>query len=1364
MKRKITAILLTFALICGLFSVPVFALGISESPVTPTYWSFDGENLTLQPSFDENTSLIFVNGEEGETYTLPDSFYHKVYVITNNVAVTIPDTDKIETVLISGTGSIIRNNLTITNANTSEFTGNANNGNEIIEFYSGNDDFYCFTYSGDTTLSFSSLFGAATDYGLYQVNVDGNLTIDCILNAIEVNVTGDLFIKAPVEGDPNGLNLRTTGYKNGSLTVGGTFTADDGQMFLVDEGAAVSENIKLYYDDNGVDSEYDIDAEHFTKEFSYDALKSKFMFRGISGGEENLNDFDCRVHYSQDKSCLSIVRAESEEDLFDGERTTFNISTEPESPSIGKISFKIDLTVDCFENAIPAEDRIQTPSISILKITYPRDAEPVEEWVVRSGASTDADYTFANNTLSFTPESEAPFELIVCLDKNEYDFVTFSAPEGKILVEYTVFGNGTVAIEDFEDGIFCRNRAKAVLPDSAENIIFTVTTEDRFEEFSVDGRYYSVEYLPCDGISYNSETGKLSIPLASEQNHYYIDFNILGDQPVMPSEFQVVYNPDKFDVICTSDTGSFELFDHARCDYPEDMTNPPYITVTPKDGHTFKGMLVFTNSGEDYYVNALEDGNKFTFVNTDINCVQLIADDEPGINNYTVRYNKDIAQVSKNGSILTPDKVYYFFSNGELTFGTYEVDPYRVLVRTGADQTEDITYLYSNGYLNYTPDNDFPRTFEFYFTKAEYDCATMNPDPEHNIVELMTHGGGNIEILSTNGEPISDDCVAKYENRYRIALNNEDTNLSIKLNPFNGQSVESVRIDGEEQTADSYTGNILNINVAQNKGFVNGEIVFSNASTEKSGVFGDNLFWEYDEGSKTLTVKGNGKIPDLQSSGRPWENFKYTTSHIVIEEGVTGIGSNAFHYMTGAESVSIPSTVLSINEFAFLGLSKLKTLNIPEGVITIDRQAFQSLSSLEKLTIPSTLRKFTLTTFEGVAKLENITVATENPIFHSAGNCLINTAQKEIVLGSTKAVIPTDGSVTSIGAYSFYGSSIKNITIPKQITTIGNHAFTYSGLTEIVIPDGITTLSNNAFRLCTSLETVYIPSSVKSIEYYCFGDCNKLDSIYFCGTEDEWNTITVAEGNEPLGNVTVTYHKESEEYTSDATNHWKVCEICGEVLGKEKHTFVNGACSVCGQKPPKVNFPDVNYNDWYGPSVEYAVAAGLIKGYSNGRFGTADGIQRQDFVIILSRLSGDDLSVYEGKKSFKDVDPNAYYATALAWAKDKGVSNGYQDGSFGVGRKVTREQIMTFLHNYAKLKGCNVTVTDAEKAQIRAQYSDFVNVSSYAQEATYWALKNGVISGKQVNGKRYISPVSSAQRCEVAAMFYNIDQKGIFAK
>ena len=67
-----------------------------------------------------------------------------------------------------------------------------------------------------------------------------------------------------------------------------------------------------------------------------------------------------------------------------------------------------------------------------------------------------------------------------------------------------------------------------------------------------------------------------------------------------------------------------------------------------------------------------------------------------------------------------------------------------------------------------------------------------------------------------------------------------------------------------------------------------------------------------------------------------------------------------------------------------------------------------------------------------------ITVADGNTVYHSAGNCLIETESKTLVLGCKNSVIPTDGSVTSIGEYAFYGcTSFTSVTIPSSVTSIG---------------------------------------------------------------------------------------------------------------------------------------------------------------------------------------------------------------------------------------------------------------------------------------------------------------------------------------
>ena len=188
-------------------------------------------------------------------------------------------------------------------------------------------------------------------------------------------------------------------------------------------------------------------------------------------------------------------------------------------------------------------------------------------------------------------------------------------------------------------------------------------------------------------------------------------------------------------------------------------------------------------------------------------------------------------------------------------------------------------------------------------------------------------------------------------------------------------------------------------------------------------------------------------------------------------------------------------------------------------------------------------------------------------------------------------------------------------------------------------------------------------------------------------------------------------------------------------------------------------FPDTQSGAWYNDSVTYVVGAGIMSGYSNGKFGTSDSIQRQDFLVMLARYEGVDLSKYNYKSKFSDVARGSYYEAAVNWGAEMGIVTGYDNGKFGVGDKVTREQLVTFLYRYAKYKGIDTTCTMAEKNYVKNTYSDYKNVSLFAQDAIVWAVTYGVIGGKTPTT---IVPQGNAQRCEVAKIMYNIYLNDIF--
>ena len=128
-------------------------------------------------------------------------------------------------------------------------------------------------------------------------------------------------------------------------------------------------------------------------------------------------------------------------------------------------------------------------------------------------------------------------------------------------------------------------------------------------------------------------------------------------------------------------------------------------------------------------------------------------------------------------------------------------------------------------------------------------------------------------------------------------------------------------------------------------------------------------------------------------------------------------------------------------------------------------------------------------------------MSTENTKYHSAGNCLIETASKSLILGNNASVIPTDGSVTSITSNAFRDcTSLTSIEIPNSVTSIGNYSFqNCTGLTSIEIPNSVTSIGNRAFYGCTGLTSIEIPDSVTSLGYEVFKNCSNLTNAKLGG-------------------------------------------------------------------------------------------------------------------------------------------------------------------------------------------------------------------------------------------------------------------------
>ena len=244
------------------------------------------------------------------------------------------------------------------------------------------------------------------------------------------------------------------------------------------------------------------------------------------------------------------------------------------------------------------------------------------------------------------------------------------------------------------------------------------------------------------------------------------------------------------------------------------------------------------------------------------------------------------------------------------------------------------------------------------------------------------------------------------------------------------------------------------------------------------------------------------------------ENTSLTS--IVVPDSVTSIGSSAFQSCSGLTSITIPDSVTSIDWRAFGDCTGLKFITLPDSVTSIGWGAFGDCTGLESITIPNSVTSIGNYAFDGCTGLTSIVVDENNTVYDNRNNCnaIIETATNKLISGCKNTVIPD--SVTSIGESAFSGCT---------------------GLTSITIPNSVTSIGDHAFGGCASLTSITIPDSVTSIYFGAFYGCIDLTDVYYTGSEEQWNKISIHKDNEPLLNATIHYNYVPHEhsYTAELT-------------------------------------------------------------------------------------------------------------------------------------------------------------------------------------------------------------------------------------
>lgn len=326
-------------------------------------------------------------------------------------------------------------------------------------------------------------------------------------------------------------------------------------------------------------------------------------------------------------------------------------------------------------------------------------------------------------------------------------------------------------------------------------------------------------------------------------------------------------------------------------------------------------------------------------------------------------------------------------------------------------------------------------------------------------------------------------------------------------------------LNGEEKYPHYYISNKGDL-------LVNEDTTVIAVSRIASGQCGDNLFWYLDK-KGCLVVYGTGQMYDYdQNNNRsPWAAYEDMIQSVLIEEGVTSIGSFAFSTSLNGyphfTEIRLPNSLNEIGGSAFAYCSALEEIELPEGITEVNFGCFSLCSKLATVSLPSTLTEIEASAFYSCTSLSNITIPRGVTKIGSFAFCGCRNLQY--------IVIPD--TVECIESSAFESSGLTHVYLPASVSVIGSRAFSacpnlrwinvdsfnpnYCSLNDVLlskemselccypagkggeysIPSGVTSILSSAFSGAASLTGVLIPNTVTSIDNYAFISCSGITEI-----------------------------------------------------------------------------------------------------------------------------------------------------------------------------------------------------------------------------------------------------------------------------
>ena len=263
------------------------------------------------------------------------------------------------------------------------------------------------------------------------------------------------------------------------------------------------------------------------------------------------------------------------------------------------------------------------------------------------------------------------------------------------------------------------------------------------------------------------------------------------------------------------------------------------------------------------------------------------------------------------------------------------------------------------------------------------------------------------------------------------------------------------------------------------------------------------------------------------------------------------------------------------------------------------------------------------------------------------------------------------------------------------------------------------------------------------------GDISSVPGYDVSADKTENGAIAVSPQSASKGDTVTITATPDKGYTLESLT---VLDKDGKALtltdkGGGKYTFVMPAGKVTikvdftAQTADSV-FADVSADAYYYEAVKWAADKGITGGIGDSLFAPNQSCTRAQIVTFLWRAAGSPEP--KALSSFADVPADVYYARAVAWAVENGITNGTTDTTFGPDETCTRAHGVTFLSRAAK----------ANTASGNSNFAD-VDANAYYASAVKWAVDNGITNGISSS---LFGPDSSCTRAQIVTFLYRMYQ------